>query len=62
MLNLGYLMSRLSFFRVRKPREMDRTPTRPMYIMAMSRHWLSRDRVEVMPVVSPTVPRAEAVS
>ena len=34
-------------------------PTRPIYIIPMSRSWESGDRVGVMPVESPTVANAD---
>ena len=42
--------------------EKDSTPTRPRNIIAMMIPWLSGDKPVVIPMVSPTVPMAEATS
>ena len=54
-------MFKLSLLPPRNAMEKDRIPTRPVYMSRISRAWAGQARVGVIPVVSPTVPRAEAV-
>ena len=62
MSTLGYWIFARFFQRVRKAMEKESTPTRPRYMNRMSTPWDTRVRPVVIPVVRPTVPRADAAS